>query len=248
MRSDITNDQWRQIYDDFMDKSTVNGQYREVLSFNFEFDPVTDYAMSNQKALFNPKKAAAMYFWYKSAEAYDDSIIKYFPEYEKCIDEHHPRFNSNYGIYAYAKGGLRFCIDELVVNHKSRRACFCINSNDVCLDDKEIDKLCTNTIHFFIRNAKLHMIVQMRSSNFITLLPYDAFMFSVFYYQVYKALKEHHELLMTGKIHMQIASAHYWYVDVCNLYMNNNGKINEDIIDYDKDIRHLEHKLKKYLA
>lgn len=247
MITHITNKRWKEIYNNFIDKSTLNSQYREALGFNFTFDPVTDYVMSAEKALFNPRKAAAMYFWYKKADMFDDSIIEHFPQYKNCIDFEHHYFNSNYGLYAYKDGGLQYCIDTLIVDHKSRRACFLINNNTVSLSNDEIDKLCTNAIQFFIRDAKLHMIVQMRSSNFITLLPYDAFMFSVFYYQVYQALKDYYEILMTGKIHMQIASIHYWCIDEVNMCMNNSSKLNDDIIDYNKNIDYTETKLKKYL-
>lgn len=244
----ITNEQWLTIYNNFMDVATTEDGYTEAINFSFAFDPVTCNTMSRCICILDPKKAAAMYFWYKKADKNDASIIDYFSEYKRCIDESHNYFNSNYGIYAYKLGGLKFCIDELKRNHKSRRACFCINSNAVAIKDSEIDKLCTNAIQFFIRDARLEMVVQMRSSNFITLLPYDAFMFSVFYFVVYKALKKEHKLLRTSKIHMQIASLHFYDedIDAAN-NRSHTGYGDSRIIDFKAEISDLSYKLNKFI-
>lgn len=250
MKSIITNDQWRKIYSLFINLATTDETgYTEVLGINFSFNPVTDYRMSVYASLFNASKAAKMFFWYKKASVLDKSIIDYFPEYKHCIDESHDYFNSNYGVYAYRDGSLKFCIDELKKDHTSRRACFCINNNSVALNDFEIDKLCTNTIHFFIRDAKLEMVVQMRSSNFIKLLPYDAFMFSVFYFEVYKALKKEYKLLKTGDIHMQIASLHYYAIDKLNVEHDSTCPPSDidELIDFQKDIDFIINQLNKRL-
>lgn len=252
MRYYITNKHWASIYSDFINTATVDNidGYTEAINFCFSFNPVTDNAMSLLKGIFDPAKAAKMFFWYKKADENDASIIDYFSEYKRCIDENHDYFNSNYGIYAYRQGGLKFCIDELKRNHKSRQACFCINSNAVAISDFEIDKLCTNAIQFFIRDARLEMVVQMRSSNFLTLLPYDAFMFSVFYFEVYKALKKEYKLLRTGKIHMQIASLHYYESDttrVAACYDECWNNIETQLIDFKEKLDSLVNKLNKYI-
>lgn len=211
MRKLITNSRWRAIYKAFRKAAVMyDDGYVEALAFSFSFNPDTDAEMSSKVALFDPAKAIKMYYWYKNADKFDDSITELFPEYKNCIDDTHKHFNSNYGIYAYTEGGLKYCVEELIRNRDSRRACFCINSNKVAINDDEIDKLCTNTIHFFIRDDELQMIVQMRSSNFITLLPYDVFMFSIFYDEVYSSLKEIYKTLSIGDICMQIASIHYY--------------------------------------
>jgi thymidylate synthase len=242
----ITNKRWQYIYESFVNTATNEAGYTEAIGFSFSFNPVTDHVMSKCKCLFNAKKAAKMFAWYKKADSKDASIIDMFSEYKNCIDKNHDYFNSNYGIYAYKNGGLKFCIDELKKNHKSRRACFCINDNSIAINDFEIDKLCTNAIQFFIRDARLEMVVQMRSSNFITLLPYDAFMFSVFYFEVYKALLEEYKILKTGLIRMQIASLHLYDKDVYTAYRQLNAGLSySHIIDFDKEISDIEYKLNK---
>lgn len=210
---------WTEIFCDIV-KNNINGSndYYECLHYTYSFNPLIDYIMSINSSLFNARKAAAMYFWYKKGDPYDNSIIKYFDEYEHCINEEHKCFNSNYGIYAFSNRQLDLCIKRLTKDPNTRQAMFCINNNSA-MSDKSIDKLCTNTVQFFIRNNTLDAIIQMRSSNFITLLPYDAFMFSVFYAYVYNALaqKKKFSTLNSGNIFMQVASLHFYKKDFDNI-------------------------------
>lgn len=199
------------IWSIFYNKTPDASGYCEYIGANIEIDPVIDHIVSNKKSLFDPEKAAAMYFWYKKADRADKSIIKYFPEYKRCVNESHPLFNSNYGIYA--NNGLKRCIAVLKVNRNSRHACFMINNNDA-MDWNSIDKLCTNAIMFFIQNNKLKMIVQMRSSNALTLLPYDNFIFCTWYAKVYNALIEEYPELLTSTLEYQIANLHFFSNDL----------------------------------
>ena len=161
----ISNKQWATIFNKFFGfkvEAKEPKEYMENIGISYSFDPVSSHIMTTcNSKLFDIKKAAAMYFWYKKASAKDTSILDYFDEYKSCIDAEHKEFNSNYGIYAYKRKGLKYCIDSLLKNQNTRQACFCINNN-VAMGEKSIDKLCTNTIQFFIRNRFLKMIVQMR--------------------------------------------------------------------------------------
>lgn len=206
----ITNKTWLSVYEQILQSS--NHSYRELIGASYTFDPTTDHVMTTNSNLFDLKKAAAMYFWYKRGDRTDTSILKYFDEYKSCISPSSPEFNSNYGYYAYTEHGLGKCVRYLAHDKSSRQACFCINNN-VAMQPQSIDKLCTNTIQFFIRNDKLEMVVQMRSSNFLTLLPYDAFMFVVFYQHVYSMLRHIYYGLRTGLVHMQVASLHFYVKD-----------------------------------
>ena len=143
----------------------------------------------------------------KSFQMAREFFPKYFPEYKYCIDKNHKKFNSNYGYYA--KKGLSNCINELLSKKSSRQACFMINNN-TAMEPSSIDKLCTNAIMFFIRGNCLHMIVQMRSSNLLTLLPYDMFIFSIWYAKVYNALISEYPMLRLAqiKVHFLVYIAH----------------------------------------
>lgn len=227
----ISNGTWKYFFGSFryLSKPYNNG-YKELLSTSFTFNPVTDHVSTATSNIFDIKKAAAMYFWYKLGDRTDTSILEYFDEYKRCIDEEHTDFNSNYGYYAYTQGGLKRCVKYLIEDENTRQACFCINNNEA-MGPSSIDKLCTNAIHFFIREGRLEMIVQMRSSNFLTLLPYDAFMFTVFYQHVYSALRSNKYYdLETGCIRMQFASLHMYESDL-NRFSLSKAPIDETLID-----------------
>lgn len=207
----IFTDTWKKIMFKFYDneKAYNKGNICEVLGFSFSINPFTDNIMSSCSNLFELDKAQAMYLWYLSGERDNNFITNYFPQYIGCTDNNHKLFNSNYGYYAYSLGLLDLCIKRLANDRDTRQACFCINNNDA-MSDQSIDKLCTNTIMFFIRENTLEMYIQMRSSNIISLLPYDIFMFSKFYEYVAKSLTALKKRIICGNINVQIGSAHYY--------------------------------------
>jgi len=220
----IFEEKWKQIMQEFYEKEKYDSETDmcEVLGFSFSINPRTDCFMSKSSSLFELDKALAMHLWYTSGERDNDFITTYFPEYKHCIDKKHILFNSNYGYYAYKLGLLDMCVNRLVKDNNTRQACFCINNNDA-MSDESIDKLCTNSIMFFIRDSKLEMFVQMRSSNILSLLPYDIFMFQLFYDYVYVRLNRSVQFgknkpYSIGSINMQIASAHYKQSQVPNIY------------------------------
>lgn len=261
----ISNERWLTIFNKFFGfkiEAKEPKEYMENIGVSYVINPVKDHIMTiSNSRLFDIKKAAAMYFWYKKASAKDTSILNYFDEYKHCIDKDHKEFNSNYGIYAFKRKGIKNCIDELIKNKDSRQACFCINNN-VAMSEKSIDKLCTNVIQFFVRNKisgpkakvqipELRMIVQMRSSNFLTLLPYDIFMFSVFHWEVYHELKKVYENLVPGSITVQIASFHCYRTDwqhIIECVEPETLDFSDTLLDYSKyNKRELEKFLKSQL-
>lgn len=212
----ITSPHWQKIFKQLYDsKNSENDNYFELIGFQYSFNPRKNYIISRNKLVFDINKATKMYYWYKSKNSSDKSIIDSFPEYKNCFYGgkflSKQKCNSNYGVYAYNKNGLDFCIKKLKEDYKTRQACFCINNNKAMSSP---DKLCTNTIHFSIKNENLIMVVQMRSSNFLTLLPYDIFNFTIFYAYVYEALRNHYFNLKTSNIVMQINSLHCYTKDL----------------------------------
>ena len=123
----ISNKQWATIFNKFFGfkvEAKEPKEYMENIGISYSFDPVSSHIMTTcNSKLFDIKKAAAMYFWYKKASAKDTSILDYFDEYKSCIDAEHKEFNSNYGIYAYKRKGLKYCIDSLLKNQNTRQAC-----------------------------------------------------------------------------------------------------------------------------
>lgn len=248
----FTNRHWLAVYWRCLSQDNFpfdDAKYHESIGIDYALNPLYDHVASQNTGVFDPKKAAAMYFWYKMADREDTSITKYFPEYKSCIDKNHKKFNSNYGYYA--KEGLKRCINELLSKKSSRQACFMINNN-TAMDPWSIDKLCTNAIMFFIRGNCLHMIVQMRSSNLLTLLPYDMFIFSTWYAKVYNALISEYPMLRLAQIKVQVASLHYYQTDFLAKSDETESHNLKYIFSYDDMCDHnfesiLESKLLKFL-
>lgn len=222
----LLNNNWKDIYKKFIAESKLyEKNYIEALNFSYKIDPFCDYFMSDKSTIFTKEKAKAIYKWYKRHDSRDHSIEEFFEEYKGCTDENHLDFNSNYGLYAFDKSGLDLCCERLAKNNMSRQAMFCINNKEA-MSDNSIDKLCTNTIQFYIRDNKLVMIVQMRASNFFTLLPYDSFSFCFWYFYVFNKLYNEYHLknLERDFIHINASSIHF--------YTNNLDNLKEYDIDY----------------
>lgn len=207
--------------------------------------PVKNAILFNNTALFDAKKAISMLDWYLKADTRDRSIVSQFPEYEKCFfstrsgaltDE--GWCNSNYGQYVFGgSNSLWWCIETLTKNPESRHACIMINSREAMLSH---DKLCTNAIQFIInKNNELEVIIQMRSSNALTLLPYDNLMFCIFTLILYAHLKEIKcGNLKLGYMTYQIACLHTYKGDIENKLGENAAgvpiKDTETIFDLEK--------------
>lgn len=215
----ILTNKWLSILQDIYNEGHKYDNYIEALNFHYSLDPFNDYFMSDRSNIFDKEKAKAIYNWYKKHNSKDHSIEKYFDEYKHCTDDTHLDFNSNYGIYAYSEYGLDKCAERLAKDNMSRQAVFCINNNEA-MSDRSIDKLCTNTIHFFIRDNRLIMIVNMRASNFVTLLPYDSFIFCFWYFYVFNKLY--------NEYHIKTLERDYIYITASTIhfYLENTYKIN----------------------
>ena len=233
----LNNWNWNDIYNDFLNFSNTYDDYIEKIGFSYKINPLRSYYMSNKSTLFTKEKAKAIYFWYKNHDSRDHSIEEYFEEYKNCTDDTHLDFNSNYGIYAYSEYGLDKCIERLAKNNMTRQAMFCINNNEA-MSDRSIDKLCTNTIQFFIRDNKLKMIVQMRASNFITLLPYDSFMFCFWYFYVFNKLYNEYDMkdLKIDYINIYASTIHYYKKNLDNINKTKEDKSILNLFDDYKDI------------
>lgn len=205
------NLQWTDFYcqikNDCLTYDVSYDKYHECIGFNFDIE--VDKAIMSYNSFHIKEKSDAMWKWYLTGDKYDASILHWFKEYERCRDLKHPYFNSNYGQYIFKDKRLDRIIEELTVRPMSRHALLFINS-DENQTSKEIDKLCTNCIQFYLRDNKLHMVIQMRASNVITLLPYDNDCFYKVYMIVYEYFKKRNENIEMGTMHYQISSAHYY--------------------------------------
>lgn len=236
---------WKEVFNSFQRNCINYNNYHECIGFSYKISPLIDNCMSPK--LLTKEKMSAIYTWYRNKNSRDHSIEEYFPEYRLCTDSKHLDFNSNYGLYAYNKDGLDKCIKRLSENDMTRQAMFCINNN-VAMSDCSIDKLCTNTVQFFIRNNKLQMVIQMRASNLLTLLPYDSFMFCYWYFYVFNKLCKESKFknLEVDYIYINAATIHYYDSNlsyICNedndikTYLFDNFRDEDFLEKFEKEIK-----------
>lgn len=79
--------------------------------------------------------------------------------------------NSNYGTLIYSAkyySQMWKAVDELIDNPDSRRACMVYNRPSIWKEYNEQGKsdfICTNAVTYYIRDNKVHAVVQMRSND-----------------------------------------------------------------------------------
>ena len=226
---------WEDVFEYFLNQCDIYDDYYECINFNYKISPYSGMFMSKFEDVLDLEKAKAVYEWYRNKDSRDHSIENYFDEYKHCTDKDHLDFNSNYGLYAYSEEGLDKCIKYLIKDPMTRQAMFCINNNEA-MSERSIDKLCTNTVQFFIRNNSLKMIVQMRSSNFLTLLPYDSMMFCYWYFYVYDTLRKNGmKTLNTDFIYFNVASLHMYKEKAESLNVKSKKYNAEELFDFYKN-------------
>ncbi len=85
----------------------------------------------------------------------------------------HGEINSNYGNLIFSDKYYRQfdnVVNELLWNMDSRRAIMIYNRPSIWTEFNELGKndfICTNAVSYYIRNAKIHAVVQMRSNDVV---------------------------------------------------------------------------------
>ena len=111
--------------------------------------------------------------WYKSQITNVNAIGDKVPEAWKYAANDYGEINSNYGQiifsdkYYHQYGRV---LDELLENPDGRRASMIYNRPSIWEEYNENGKndfICTNSVTYYIRNDKLHCVVQMRSNDVV---------------------------------------------------------------------------------
>jgi len=111
--------------------------------------------------------------WYKSQSLNINDIGDKVPEAWKYAANKFGSINSNYGHIIYAdKYHHQFgrVLDELLGNIDGRRATMIYNRPSIWEEyneDGKNDFICTNAVTYYIRNGKIHAVVQMRSNDVV---------------------------------------------------------------------------------
>ncbi len=111
--------------------------------------------------------------WYKSQITNVNAIGDKVPEAWKYAANDYGEINSNYGQiifsdkYYHQYGRV---LDELLANPDGRRATMIYNRPSIWEEYNENGKsdfICTNAVTYYIRDDKLHCVVQMRSNDVV---------------------------------------------------------------------------------
>jgi thymidylate synthase len=153
--------------------------------------------------------------WYLSQSL---SIIDYVDTIkiwnDICTKDKKKEVNSNYGWCIFSEENdnqYDFCLNELLKNNYSRRACMIYNRPSITTEYNRngmSDYLCTNYIQCFIRDNKLIYEVHQRSCDIIFGFFNDFYWHCYIYNKILLDLKDKIYNLKVGSIHYIIGSFH----------------------------------------
>ena len=133
----------------------------ELLNQSITIDDVCQINIYNTKRKFNVRYAILEFMWYLSMDPGVRNIGKAASIWKDIADSD-GFVHSNYGGCLHR--GWDRVVAELVRFPESRRAVIALNQPDTDYGMKDVP--CTMFVQFFIRDDKLHMIWNMRSSDF----------------------------------------------------------------------------------
>ena len=133
----------------------------ELLNQSITIDDVCQINIYNPKRKFNVRYALLEFMWYLSMDPKVRNIGKAASIW-KDIADIDGVVHSNYGVCLH--NGWNRVVNELVRFPESRRAVIALNQPDIDYGMKDVP--CTMFVQFFVRDDKLHLIWNMRSSDF----------------------------------------------------------------------------------
>ena len=133
----------------------------ELLNQSITIDDVCQINIYNPKRKFNVRYALLEFMWYLSMDPKVRNIGKAASTW-KDIASVDGTVHSNYGVCLHQ--GWDRVVNELVRFPESRRAVIALNQPDIDYGMKDVP--CTMFVQFFVRDDKLHLIWNMRSSDF----------------------------------------------------------------------------------
>ena len=110
--------------------------------------------------------------WYES-QSLNINWFEKPPEAWKLAANKYGQINSNYGHLIYANkyyNQYGMVLDELLGNIDGRRATMIYTRPSIWeeySEDEKNDFICTNAVSYYIRNGKIHAVVQMRSNDVV---------------------------------------------------------------------------------
>lgn len=181
---------------------------KELLNFTLTVDPLWPFMNFSNRKLNIPYIKKEL-LWKLSADPHNDSIKQHAKIWQSTQNSD-GTFNSNYGQYWFGKQlGLQKAFNELVKDKDSRRAIIPM-LNDSHLGPAVTDTVCTESVGFFIRDYKLHMIVHMRSSDQIFGLGTDIPTFAFLHRLMIALVNSLYQSIEFGTLSITAMSSHIY--------------------------------------
>lgn len=173
--------------------------------------------------------------WYNSRSLYVQDIPGTTPKIWEQVSDTDGKINSNYGYLLFRNNEQYLhVINELKANKESRKAVAIYTRPEIHEEwnlNGMSDFICTNAVHYEIRDNKLHLVVQMRSNDAIFGYKNDYLWQKYTQIKVLNELIDTYPLLTLGDIHWQVASLHIYsrhYYLVDNYRYTNEISINKE--------------------
>lgn len=186
----------------------VTSIMHEILCYSFKIlNPLDN---KNQRS--NYIYAQKFFEWLLTGEkVLSQELLEINPWVKRFVDSTNlpENFSASYGFKIVEQ--LPIILNELK-NKDSRRAYINIlfNEDKIILNTKTTHEFpCSIGIHFLIRDNKLHTIINMRSNNCYSVMPYDVYNFTNFQNHVAKIIG-----IPIGYYYHTINSAHIFNGDV----------------------------------
>ena len=162
------------------DVSPRGQRVKETLCVSFKINSPRDRVIHNPARNFSFTYMIAELLWYISGNNKTE-WISYYSKFWKDISDDGVTANSAYGSRIFKPhprianssfAQWEFAKNELSKDSDTRRALIHIRTPDDSIKSK-LDVPCTISIQYFVRDNKLHSVVNMRSSDLIFGISYD---------------------------------------------------------------------------
>jgi thymidylate synthase len=198
-------------------------EMREVLNLTMEITDPRKNTVDIKARKVNKEFQVKFFKWIMAGgtdpselQSVNKNVAKYTTGHDRVNS-----FTTAYGPRILA--ALPRVIEELKRDPGTRRASISmryVEDYDILGSDSDQEFPCVNTLHFLIRDGRLHLHVSMRSNNMVTTLVYDVYNFTMLQIHVLDELNSIPDLpfdhfgnfpyLRLGTYMHNVASAHYF--------------------------------------
>ena len=215
---------------------TRGSEVLELIDQKLRLTNPTKLGIYDRARKFKKEYAIAELLWYIGRDPKPGNIGE-LASIWKEIQHNEGRVESNYGLYIFGEN-WEWVVTELESDPESRRAVISIYSNNH-KHSNDKDHPCTMSLQFLIRNDRLHLIWNMRSSDLVFGFCNDMFCAGMILQLMLNELDE--MVLRLGDITFNLGSLHIYerhfkMIFKASKFWNDPSKVAGETFILDKDI------------